>query len=307
MAINGKYISDKYKIFINCKKERGIFMNIKNIKIIAGLFIIIMIMAVIPACAEEGQFYSSSGRGFEFRFPSGWLFAEEPDRAIKVYKESEASIYIKDLTDDILSYYYMAKYGDAGNTLNDAAEYACGELLMYINDGKSIGDDIEYNFKEDASGQFVTGSADGILSMPFTLTITRIGERMIADVVSAGDKKSQDAADKARKTIMDSMKTFPAEIDREDAPWQGSYRNSDETKSLNITNFDGESFSFNLTSTDGVSFDGVATVDEYAAYYMDLIFAMSVKGNDVSIWIDEPIDGSYEREPFIDTYFRTEN
>ena len=282
-------------------------MNIKNIKVIVGLLVLIIIAASLASCAEEGQFYSSSKRGFEFSFPSGWLFAEEPNEAVKVYKEGEASIYIKDVTDDIFSYYDLAKYGESGNTLSDAAEYACEQLLIYINDGKSIGDDIDYDFKEDAAGQFVTGSADGVLFMPFTLTITNIGNRMIADVVSAGDKKSQDIADTARKTIMDSFKTSPAENKMGDAPWESSYRNSDTTKSLTITNFDGESFSFSLTTTDGLSLDGVAAVDEYAAYYMDMIFAMGIKGNDVSVWIDEPLDDSYEREPFKDTYFRADN
>lgn len=101
------------------------------------------------------------------------------------------------------------------------------------------------------------------------------------------------------------IKPLDAEIEIGEAPWQGSYRNSDETKSLAITDFDGESFRFRLTGG-GVSLDGTAAVEGYAGNYMDLVFAMGVQGRDVTVWIEKPLDGSHEREAFTDTYFRTE-
>ena len=89
-----------------------------------------------------------------------------------------------------------------------------------------------------------------------------------------------------------------------DAPWWGSYSTADETKTLDIVNFNGESFDFSISTLDGLSFEGVAAVDGYSASYMDMIFAMGIQGNDVSIWIDHPLEDSAEREPFKDTYFR---
>jgi hypothetical protein len=179
-------------------------MNMKNIKVIAGLLAIITIMASMASCAEEGQFYRDSSRGFEFSYPSGWLFEEEPNGVVEVYKEGEAFIYIKDLTDDIID-------ADYEYPLIDRAEYAAEEFLMEFNGGRSVGT-LDYMFTEDASGEFVTGSVSDTIyiddeEMPFTLTITKVDNRMIADVIIGKDQKSFDDANKARKTIMNSIKT----------------------------------------------------------------------------------------------------
>ena len=92
----------------------------------------------------------------------------------------------------------------------------------------------------------------------------------------------------------------------ENTSWEGTYMNADETKSLHIVNFDGTSFQFEFASTDALDLAGVTTVDGDMAYYMDLIFAISIQGGDISVWIDEPQDDSHEREMFKDTYFRSD-
>jgi hypothetical protein len=95
--------------------------------------------------------------------------------------------------------------------------------------------------------------------------------------------------------------------DGENVSWLGSYLNASETKTLVIANFNGSSFEFSLAAMDTSELSDVAAVDGDVAYYMDLIFAISIRGNDVSIWMDEPQIDSFNRKPFVDTYFRVEN
>ena len=176
----------------------------KKNRFIAGFIIVVIFMTIISACTEEGQFYSSSVCGFEFSFPSGWLFAEEPNGEVKVYKEGVVFIYIKDLTDDINN-------ADYEYPLIDRAEYAAEEFLTGISGGDSAGI-FEYMFTEDALGGFVTGSISDTIyiggeEMLFTLTITKVGSRMVADVTAGKNQKILGDTNKARKTIMDSIKT----------------------------------------------------------------------------------------------------
>ena len=74
--------------------------------------------------------------------------------------------------------------------------------------------DTDYFFREDPPGEFVTGHirgdiiADGA-DMSFTLTISNVGGRMVADFVASADKKSLAAANKARRVMMESITLIP--------------------------------------------------------------------------------------------------
>ena len=176
----------------------------KNKKVaIVSIIMIIVIVAAMTACSEEGQFYSNSGRGFEINFPSGWLFEERADNSVAVYKENASYIFIKDITGDIMD-------TDYEYPLIDRATYAADEFLENISGGNSVGT-IDYMLTEDDSGEFVSGTASDTIYIndteaEFTLTITNVDGRMIADVFAAVNAKNYDEAGKVRESIMKSLK-----------------------------------------------------------------------------------------------------
>ncbi len=90
-----------------------------------------------------------------------------------------------------------------------------------------------------------------------------------------------------------------------EASWWGFYLNESDNKSLNISNFNGSSFSFQLNAIDGDTFEGSAAVDGNVAEYMDLVFVYN--GDEISVTLSEQRDDSYEREIFVDLYYRTYN
>jgi len=97
-------------------------------------------------------------------------------------------------------------------------------------------------------------------------------------------------------------------VDYSDAlNWWGDFSNADGTLKMVIFNFDGESFIFMIASEDGRLFDGIASVDEYMAYHLDLILALNEPENEISIWMDGEMDDSDDRVWLQDTYFREES
>ncbi|MDR1642981.1 MAG: hypothetical protein LBT59_25090 [Clostridiales bacterium] len=97
-------------------------------------------------------------------------------------------------------------------------------------------------------------------------------------------------------------------IYREDGyDWWGYYLNEMETKTLGITNFNGESFLFSIATMEGPEFDGAAAVEGPFASYMDMEFEISDDFETISVSLVEWRDDSADREIFIDVYYRTHN
>ena len=102
----------------------------------------------------------------------------------------------------------------------------------------------------------------------------------------------------------DSNDEINDNMEDDGAQWWGTFLNLQETKSLYMVNFNGNSFLFGFETMDGLTFDGTAAVEGRLAYYMDLMFVIDMDGEEISVSFSEQRDDSHEREPFTGIYFR---